>query len=94
LGNEDCDAIHSVINTVDEINTEGFLVYPNPTDGLLYIVETQIFASIPLEYHITNLMGQTLMTGTVSETIDVSTLPIGMYFITIDGATQKFIIKR
>ena len=94
FGNEDCDAIHSVINTVDEINTEGFLVYPNPTDGLLYIVETQNFASLPLEYRITNLMGQTLMTGTVSETIDVSTLPIGMYFITIDGATQKFIIKR
>lgn len=91
-GDEDCDVIYSNFHGVDEINTEGFRVYPNPTDGLLYIVETQNFASLPLEYRITNLMGQTLMTGTLSEgTIDVSDLPKGMYFVAINNQSLKFV---
>lgn len=93
-GDEDCDVIYSNFHGVDEINTEGFRVYPNPTDGLLYIVETQNFASLPLEleYRITNLMGQTVMTGTLSEgTIDVSDLPKGMYFVAINNQSLKFV---
>ena len=48
-------------------------------------------------YEIIDMSGKTVMQGQANgkqHTIDVSTLPIGMYFITIDGATQKFIIKR
>jgi hypothetical protein len=48
------------------------------------------------EYHITNLLGQTLQTGSIGgemHQIDVSGLPSGMYLLTIDGATVKFVVK-
>ena len=97
-GNEDCDAIHSVINMVDEMNAESdFMIYPNPTNGII-TVETQCVASLPSEYRITNLMGQTLMTGPLpqcdSHTINVSSLPSGMYFITIGKYVMKLIIME
>jgi hypothetical protein len=41
-------------------------------------------------------MGQTLMTGSITaETmqIDVSNLPEGMYFITVEETTRKFVIR-
>jgi hypothetical protein len=69
-------------------------VYPNPTHGILF-VETQNFAS-QTEYHITNTMGQTILTGQItgeSQQIDVSLLPEGMYFITMEGVTKKFVVK-
>jgi hypothetical protein len=70
-------------------------VYPNPTNGILF-VETRFIASQTNAYRITNTMGQTLMTGQISgetQQIDVTNLPQGMYFIAIDGITQKFIVK-
>ena len=70
-------------------------VYPNPTHGILF-VETRFIASQTNAYRITNTMGQTLMTGQISgetQQIDVTNLPQGMYFIVIDGITQKFVVK-
>ena len=71
------------------------LVYPNPTDGVLF-VETRLIASLPATYQITNLIGQTLMTGQITaetQQIDVSALPEGMYFITIGDGTRKFVVR-
>ena len=85
-GDKECDAVS--LYAVDEIETQGFVVYPNPTDGLLH-VETSNGVSLPVEYRITNIMGQTLLSGT-SPQIDVSTLPPGLYFITLGTQTLKF----
>ena len=85
-GDKECDAVS--LYAVDEIETQGFVVYPNPTDGLLH-VETSHGVSLPVEYRITNIMGQTLLSGT-SPQIDVSTLPAGLYFITLGTQTLKF----
>ena len=91
-GDEDCDAIYEQYHhNVDETDlAAGIRIYPNPTNGLLHIVETEYPPSLPLEYRITNIMGQTLLTGTVARTIDVSSLPVGMYFITLGHQTLKF----
>ena len=90
---EDCDAIHSTIATVDETETNGFALYPNPTSGLITIRPSD-FCLPSSDFRITNLLGQTLMTGTISEgTIDVSDLPKGMYFITINELSLKFVKK-
>jgi hypothetical protein len=46
------------------------------------------------EYRITNLMGQTLMTGQIeseNQQINISALSDGMFFITFAGSTRKFI---
>ena len=96
FGDDNCDAIYSELHDVDEIVENQFNVYPNPTNGVLF-VETHGRASLPNEtYRITNLMAQTLMTGqitTENQQIDVSNLPEGMYFITIGDTTRKFVVR-
>ena len=87
MGDEDCDAVYYDYHDVDENPVATFTVYPNPTDGLLF-VEGQG------EYRLTNPLGQILLLGTTTKTIDVSSLPAGLYFLTIGDQTQKIIINR
>ena len=99
-GDEDCDAIYSEVHGVDEdspsTSSGAFAVYPNPTNGVLF-VETVCTPSLPAEtYHITNLVGQTVLSGNITadnQQINVSSLPQGMYFITFAGETQKFVVR-
>ena len=99
-GDEDCDAIYDELHGVDEdglsIGSGTFMVYPNPTDGVLF-VETVHAPSLPAgTYRIINPMGQTLLSGQISakpQQINVSSLPQGMYFITIAGETRKFVVR-
>lgn len=72
----------------EDSEAEGFKVFPNPTTGVVNIV-----GAPEGEYRITNIMGQTLMAGPLNESIDVSKLPSGIYFITIAGMTQKLVVK-
>ena len=73
-------------------------VYPNPTEDMIYV--EMLHATAQQEYRITNLMGQTLLTGTVEtshgtsqQTINVSSLPTGTYFLIINGIAKKIIIQ-
>ena len=95
-GDEDCDAVYSEIHSVDANKTEGFVVYPNPTNDVLF-VETQCIASLPdPTYRITDLMGQTVLSGCINaetQQIDIKKLPSGMYFITVGEQTVKFVVK-
>ena len=96
-GDEDCDAIYSDIHGVEEDGPlTGLEVYPNPTDGVLF-VETHGRASLSNQtYRITNLMGQTLLTDQITaetQQIDVTGLAEGMYFITSAGETRKFVVR-
>ena len=103
-GDEDCDAIYEELHGINEdgpstgSGTSGTLtVYPNPTNGVLF-VETHGRASLSNQtYRITNLMGQTLLTGQITaetQQIDVSGLAEGMYFITFAGETRKFVVNK
>ena len=99
-GDEDCDAIYSDVHGVEEdglsTGSGALTVYPNPTNGVLF-VETRHGTSLPDQtYHITNLMGQTVLSGNINadnQQIDVSPLPQGMYFITFAGETRKFVVR-
>ena len=96
-GEEDCDAVYKVYhNGLDDHEDDVFAVYSNPTHGILF-VETQNFASLPTQtYRIINLMGQTLMSGQITDEtqqIDVSDLPQGMYFISMGDVTRKFVVR-
>ena len=99
--NDDCDAIYAELH--NGINEDGpstgsgtFTVYPNPTDGILF-VQTLRATSLPDQtYRITNLLGQTLLQGLISaenQQINIATLPAGMYFICVDGQTVKFVVR-
>ena len=94
------DGIHDYVTVqtdgVDEV-AGGFHIYPNPTHGVLF-VETRRATSLQdqTEYRIINAMGQTVLTGHITDEtqrIDVSRLSQGMYFITIEGTTHKFVVK-
>lgn len=104
-GDKDCDEIYEQLHYgLKDVETEAFSLYPNPTEGVL-TVETQNLASPQnhaslqkqTTYRILNFMGQTLLEGRTeggSTRIDVSGLSDGMYFINIEGATQKFVVKK
>ncbi len=98
-GDEDCDAIYSEVHGVEEdgasTGSGTFAVYPNPTNGVLTIHHSE-FHIHHSEFQITNLMGQTLLTGQITaenQKIDVSSFPQGMYFITVGEATRKFVVE-
>ena len=73
-----------------------YSVYPNPADNVLF-VQTVCTPSLHANtYRITNLMGQVLQSGQIVsdvQQIDVSALPSGMYFLTIDGETAKIVVR-
>lgn len=80
-------AIDKMMWSVNQTSTQLLNIYPIPTNGFI-TVETE-----PADYRITNLMGQTLMTGRVeAQRINVSELSAGTYFIIINGTAKKFIV--
>jgi hypothetical protein len=94
-GEEDCDAIHSELQGVGETHGDSFVVYPNPTTGILTIHHSAFFIHHS-EFRITNLIGQTLLQGSINaetQQIDIANLPAGMYFISLGEQTVKFIVR-
>ena len=96
-GEEDCDAIYSEIHGVEEdgpsTGSETLTVYPNPANGILF-VQTLRATSLPAQYRITNLIGQNMLTGNISDEIqkiDIESRPSGMYFISVGEQTAKFV---
>ena len=96
------ECLEKDVMAVDENNALEIKVYPNPTNGILF-VETCHGASLQAEteYIITNVAGQTLLSGHISnqnQQIDVSGLADGMYFVRIQGdegiVTKKFTIAK
>lgn len=83
-------------NKTKGINKEIYFdLYPNPANNQI-IVELPQFCSakIPLEYNIRNLYGETILQGKVSLLkfpINISQFSKGIYFITIEDYTDKFI---
>ena len=91
------DCLGKDVLAVDENDAMEIKVYPNPTNNILF-VETRLIASLPAEteYFITNLIGQTLLSGHITDEtqqIDVSGLADGVYFVRIQG-DEEFIIKK
>ena len=80
----------------DELKSTDFVMYPNPARSVVSLqIETLIGSG---QIVITNLYGKQVKTQTLSmgtNTIDVSTLSKGMYFIstiTNEGKTTKKIV--
>jgi hypothetical protein len=101
MGQEDCDAIYNTIHTeVDENTDAAFTIYPNPTNGILFVGTHRVRPTDRTHsmcpYRITNILGQTVKSGYITsdnQQIDVRDLNQGFYFITIDETTQKIIIN-
>ena len=64
----------------------GSLVYPNPTNGLLYIENENVS-----KIEIFSLLGEKVLQPAIQQhSIDISTLPVGMYFTNL--YTEKGLI--
>ena len=91
-GEKDCDEVYEEFHDygLDEPTGDaGLQIYPNPCDGMITISGVQAG-----EYRIANLLGQTIIAGRIDaekQQINVSVLPTGVYFISIDGKTTKFV---
>ena len=98
-GDRNCDEVYQELHHgLDETNDNGFTVYPNPANGVLFVRLPQCDSPTTeqTEYRIINLMGQTLLQGCIDaeiQQIDISALSAGMYFFTFAGKTQKFVVK-
>jgi len=89
--------LHNGINEDGPSTGSGtFTVYPNPTNGILF-VETRRATSLPDQtYRIINLKGQTVLSGSINtdkQQINIANLPEGIYFISVGKTTLKFVVK-
>ena len=70
---------------VEETPVVSYRVYPNP-------VSDQLMVSARGQYRIVNMVGQVMKTGRLDGSgIDVSALADGLYFISVNGVTSKFV---
>ena len=78
----------------EDNETASISVYPNPANNVLF-VETMHAPSLPDQtYRITNIMGQTLLQGSINaeiQQINIASLPAGLYFLSVGNTTQKFV---
>lgn len=91
MGDKDCDEIYENYHyNLDEPFVEsGLIVYPNPSSGVLFVENGQG------EYRIVNLLGQTVMSGTLKgQPIDISTLSNGFYLFKYNHSTMKIIVNQ
>ena len=75
------------------MNTANFekeiFIYPNPIKNRIYIQTDQRISS----YKIYNVMGQLVLSNIFSESIDISMLEKGTYFLNLDNLKSKAFIK-
>lgn len=73
------------------VEIDGFIIYPNPVLNMLSLQRTDDFEA---SYSITNLLGQTIMQGTLlNNQINVSSLANGVYLISV-GDEEETMIKK
>lgn len=79
-----------VLSIVTQTQSQ-FVVYPTVTSDYVYILKTE---SLFLPYSVSNNVGQVIMAGTTNEKIDLSRLPIGIYFINFKVGHAVKVIKK
>ena len=84
LEGQDCDSVIGltlmILEGVSETSDNDFKVWPNPTTGTLYIAADDIN-----KVEIRNLLGQLVLSAKNVETIDMSDLEKGIYFLIISN---------
>ncbi|NJB81860.1 T9SS type A sorting domain-containing protein [Wenyingzhuangia aestuarii] len=66
-------------------------VYPNPTTGIINISD---ISNIPGDISISNVLGQVVKTVKAANTITISDLPQGIYFLQTGNQLIKKVIKK
>ncbi len=66
-----------------------FIVYPNPTSGVVYIEGNKSQD----EYIVYSVIGEKILTAKNTNEIDLSHLPKGVYYLKIGNSTKKIVKK-
>lgn len=84
------DVFYPLITSKKEINQPAFLIFPNPVENIIHIQNNSIEQNIK----ITNITGQVIINTTlINNTLDISELKAGQYFLSINNQTSRFIKK-
>ena len=75
-----------VLSTRQEVLQEALPIYPNPIEDKLYLETTEQGWS----YKILNLQGQQIMQGQYQDSIGVSQLPSGIYFLQLSRENELY----
>ncbi|MBT6439749.1 MAG: T9SS type A sorting domain-containing protein, partial [Flavobacteriales bacterium] len=79
------------ISTFEELVADNiFKVYPNPTAGLLSVVNP--FNS-PIRYQVFSSIGRLVQSGEVRSLLDVSNLNSGMYFVLFEKEDVREVLR-
>lgn len=86
---------HSMSVGVDEPNTEdvGIVIFPNPSSGKVKIEISQFISIKNPKLHIYDVYGNSVYFHTLlneKNTIDISNLPSGSYYLIIEYETNKY----
>ena len=84
LDGPDCDSVIGltlmILEGMEESQESNIQVWPNPTTGQIHIdVET------PCDVEVRNVLGQLVLQATKAETLDISGLENGVYFLMVSG---------
>ena len=93
LEGHDCDSVIGltlmVLEGVDENAENAVQIWPNPTTG-----QINIDAEEPCDVEVRNVLGQLVLQATKAETIDISSLENGVYFLLVtDKNGRKCVTK-
>jgi hypothetical protein len=71
-------------------NADSFALYPNPTNGIVFIKNEEKIKSA----EVTNSVGQLVHTNISEQQIDLTNLPSGVYFVKVQFENGKSITKK
>jgi hypothetical protein len=90
------DAV-TAVEEKEQMSTASVTVYPNPTAGLCYIrVETQGAVTVPPVYHVYNMVGEKVLSGSIPSgtgTVDLSGFSNGLYIIKVFCGEETIVQK-
>ena len=92
LEGQDCDSVIGltlmVLEGVEESPMSAIQIWPNPTTGQIHIN-----AEMPCDVEVRNVLGQLVLQAKETETIDLSDLENGLYFLTLISENKLIIFK-
>ena len=87
-GNTDAQSFYSencsAVGILDNNKSTAILAYPNPTTGTIYLSE-------PANITLSDLSGKLLLEEENTNQLDLSALPVGMYFLNIGENNQQIV---
>ncbi len=91
-GNYTYSCNYKTKDSIDVIDNGEFQIYPNPTNSVITLTGGQ-FDLPNTTISITTNLGQVILSQPFSNQLDLSSLASGMYYITVQGGSNKKTVK-